>query len=135
MRVQYATKATDGSTIWYNHTMTTEYGRDFTPPIVGLYHEFGHVWMDSAGTRPSGVTMEWQRNPEPPPEPRQVPIEIPSYERAVVGLPIAELGQPYGAQHVDPNQPQELTENDFRAQLGLPLRPQYSNPDAKPKPK
>lgn len=133
MGVRYATEPTGQSTILYDHTATTEYGRDFTPPVVGLYHELGHVWMDSAGTRPTGITMEWQNNPAPPPEPRLVPIEVPSYERAVVGLPIADPAQPYGRQHLDPNQPRELTENDFRAQLGLEPRRQYSDPEAKPK--
>jgi hypothetical protein len=118
-----ASDPTGRSTLYYDPNFLTPSGLGFTPPIVTLYHEFGHVWADSNTAVPGGSTMEWHANPR---DPGVMSAEAtPNQERSVVGLPIANPDDPYGPRRVYPGQPRELTENDFREKLGLPPRQSY----------
>jgi hypothetical protein len=122
---QYAKDPTGDSTVYYDPT-TMEGPTGSRPPIVALEHEFGHVWEHANKAEPAGTTMERQTDPNNP----LVTFDklVSNQERAVVGLDIADPGEPYGHPHPHPGHPRELTENGFRDDLGLPPRQRYTDP-------
>ncbi len=85
----------DGSQPWHNR-----------PPAVGLGHELIHVLHGQTGTRTPG-RMQDPGNPGTPAAPNMIPGE----DAATVGL--------------GPFAGNAITENNIRAEQGLPPRPQY----------
>jgi hypothetical protein len=127
-----ATSPTGRATIFYDHTTTTDFGRDFVPPIVALDHELGHEWALAHGAVPAGETVEVQRNPAAqtnPAEPAWRDKVVPNYERSVIGLPITDPSNPEAPPKPYPGHPEELTENALRKTFDINPRRQSSHPD------
>jgi hypothetical protein len=74
------------------------------PPVIGLFHEMVHAYNFTTGTLPPGYSGGTR-----------------NAERGAVGLPYDHDGDP-STPWTNPN---PVTENDLRAQLGLPRRPHY----------
>jgi hypothetical protein len=93
------------------------------PPVVVLYHELAHVWDDVAGRQRTGAgsrdDVMWNGSGWVP---------VPDRERAAVGLPIDDDGDPTTPERLDPFHPYPLTENALRDELGVSARQTYGTP-------
>jgi hypothetical protein len=103
--------------------------RRFHTPTVVLYHEMAHAYGNLSGTMQPG-TYRGANGNDPGNDTTDRNNNVPNSERQAVGLP--NDGVPFrwnGNSSTPPNRqmPEELTENGFRRELGLPLRPRYSN--------
>ncbi|HCT75801.1 MAG TPA: calcium-binding protein [Micromonosporaceae bacterium] len=87
---------------------------DERPPIVGMFHEFAHIYDFGNNTSAEG-------DHEGPTD-----VGVPNDEREAVGLPIDEDDDPNTPGTIDPDHPYDYTENRFREELGWPTRKSYS---------
>lgn len=115
-------------TVNYNHNSR---GPDYLPenvpnrpPIVGLYHEMGHVYDFSHDTELGG-TYDPQGSSDPRVQ-RDRGVNV--LERQATGLPVDHDEDPNTPQVVDPDHPMQYTENGLRDELGWPDRPSYREP-------
>lgn len=104
--------------IVYNPTFHMD---QFPAPLVVLYHEMSHAYNGVNGTFQPGIYTG--------PGPDGVPgYNIPNAERQAVGLetsaPAYDFDGDPGTPPTTAN-PDHLTENGFREELGLPDRPSY----------
>lgn len=85
------------------------------PPVTILFHEMGHQYdygyetsMDGDYNEPGGT--------------------VPNDERQAVGLPVDHDDDSSTPDQVDPDHPEQYTENGLRGEMGLPDRTTYGRP-------
>ncbi len=83
------------------------------PPIIGLHHEMAHAYDFNHDTLAPGKYTGTD-NPG-----------VNNLERVAVGLPIDHDFDPSTPNQQATNHPTNLTENTFRDEMGLSLRPRY----------
>ena len=88
------------------------------PPIGSLYHEMAHAFSLTTGNGEEGDYAG-------PGIDGQIPTS--DIERQAVGLPVDHDGDPTTPEVPAPQQPEALTENALRTELGIPLRTSYQH--------
>jgi hypothetical protein len=106
------------------YDVTRGVSADHSPPVIALFHELAHVYDFVHQTMPIG-RHEDPADPDLVRGPDGVLVGAPNDERAAVGLPIDDDGDPGTPTRIDPDHPFELTENALRDEMGLPRRPRY----------
>ena len=108
-------------TISYNPQFFLE---DLPAPSVILYHEMSHAFNGVTGTFMPGAFT----GTSTPDDARDAAAGVPNLERQAVGLPSSHPEYDYGNGRVTSSNPQALTENGMRGEMGLDLRPSYALP-------
>lgn len=97
------------------------------PPVVGLFHELAHTYDFTNGTGRKGIydgkdkvdkidTLKNPLNKKP---------DVVNLERVGTGLTVDHDNDVKTPEILDPNHPQDLTENGLRNELSLPKREHY----------
>ena len=104
-----------GSHVFYDPAWQPQnHGR--VPPIAHFFHELAHVNAHQNGRSAEG-TFQLPGHPD---------NGVHNSERQAVGLPFDHDNNPATPAILDPRQPQALTENALRAEMGLPKRDTYN---------
>ncbi len=108
-------------TISYNPQFFVE---DLPAPSVILYHEMSHAFNGVTGTFMPGAFT----GTATPDDARDAAAGVPNLERQAVGLPSSHPEYDYGNGRVTSSNPQALTENGMRGEMGFEQRPSYALP-------
>jgi hypothetical protein len=106
------------------------------PPVVALFHEFGHVYADANNVQPPGYYHGPDPVDNPPgdypdPGPADDPFKArraPIRERTVIGLPIDHDGDPNTPDEYYTPHPPELAQHRLEDEMNLERRPSFNFP-------
>ncbi len=107
------------TTVQYNPSFHTE---TFQVPVVTAYHELSHAYNGVNGTAQRGTYTGPAGDPD---------NAVNNDERQAVGLNNSGIAFDFDRNPATPNttaNPAALTENGLRAEMGVPLRPNYGIP-------